>query len=119
LEPVPGRLQIDTGTGIDRYGDGREIPLMKASRRVGIYGKLDVTRLDQHDTFLAHDEQMRRFRQVHGEAAGLKIAVMMRLPLYIMPAITDYGGTATSDSVIRLPGLLPMRRWPLSLFCAN
>ena len=92
---------------------------MKTPRKTGICRRLDLTCTKGDGTFLAHNEQMRHFRQAHGDIAGPKVTVMMKLPFYIMPVITDNQETTDLVSAIELLGLIPMRRPSLCLFYRN
>jgi len=92
---------------------------MTISRKTEICGWSGLTRPGPHDTFPVHDERMRRFRRNHVGAAGVEVAVMMRLPLYIMPYIKDYGGSSGFLRTADLPRLGLMRRPSLSLFHLN
>jgi len=88
---------------------------MTISRKAEICGWSGLTPSGRHDTFTAHDEQIRHFRRNHGGTAGIEVAVMMRLPLYVMMPVRDYGGSTGFISVKDLPGLMVMKRLPLRI----
>ncbi len=92
---------------------------MTISRKAKIRGGPGLTLPDRRDTFPAHDERMRRFRQNHGGNAGVEITAIMGIRLYVMPSIKDYGGSTGFLRTIGLPQLILMRRPPLSLFSGN
>jgi len=92
---------------------------MTISRKVEICGWSGLARPGQYDTFPAHDERMRHFRRNHRATAGVDVAVMMRLPLYVMSLTKDYGGTTGFIDAMNLPGLMVMKRPPLRIFLGN
>jgi hypothetical protein len=92
---------------------------MTISRKAEICGWSGLTHPGRHDTFPAHDERMRYFRRNHGGTAGVDAAIMMRLPLYVMPSIEDYGGSAELIDAMDLSGLLVMKRLPPRILTGN
>lgn len=92
---------------------------MTISRKAEIRGWPGLTHSGRHVTFPAHDERIRHFRQNHGGIAGVEVAVMMRLPLYVMPAIKDYGGATGFFNAMELPGFMVMKRPPLRILLGN
>jgi hypothetical protein len=62
---------------------------------------------------------MRYFRRNHGGTAGIDAAVMMRLPLYVMPYIEDYGGSTELINAMDLSGSMVMKKLPLRMLTGN
>ena len=92
---------------------------MTISRKTEICGWSGLTHPDRHASFPAHDKRIRHFRQNHGGIAGVEAAVMMRLPLYVMPFIKDYGGANGLFNAMELPGFMVMKRPPLRILMGN
>ena len=92
---------------------------MIISRKTEICGWPGSAHPEWPDTFPLHDERMRRFQRHHGGTAGIEAAVMMKLPLYVMPFVNYYGGSAGFINEIDLPVIMVMKRPPLRILRGN
>jgi hypothetical protein len=92
---------------------------MIISRKTEICWWSGLTHPDRHNTFPAHDKRMRYFRRNHGGTAGVGVAVMMRLPLYVTPSIKDYGGSTNLIDAMDLSGFVLMKRLSPRILARN